>query len=251
MGQLQIIDSGLIPIYEDDHRERVVNARELYEFLEVSTRFNDWIERRIKKYGFMAGQDFYSLLSKSTGGRPSTEYYLTIDTAKELSMVENNERGRQVRRYFIEVEKRFRKSQQGQHELPKTFSEALRLAADQAEQLEKMEAERKILLPKAESFDTFLSADNAQPVRLVAKALGTGPNKLFARLREEGILMDGHRDKRNLPYQQYIDAGYFRVKETPVVMGEKTVNVGQTLVTPKGVEWIANRLGMKRKTPVN
>jgi phage anti-repressor protein len=107
METLKVIENGLVSIYEDKETRRVINARELHEFLESGTRFNDWISRRIEQYGFIEGEDFYSILSKtSEGGRPTTEYYIVIDMGKELAMVENNEKGRQVRKYFIECEKR-------------------------------------------------------------------------------------------------------------------------------------------------
>lgn len=109
-NELNLLESGLVSIYEhQDNSERLCDAKELYDFLEVDTRYNDWIGRKIKKYKFEDGVDFYSILSKSNGGRPSVEYYLKVDTAKEIAMVENNERGRQIRKYFIEVEKRFNK----------------------------------------------------------------------------------------------------------------------------------------------
>jgi phage anti-repressor protein len=85
-----------------------VNARELHKFLESKRAFAHWIKERIEKYGFTEGEDFSPILAKSTGGRPSTEYYLFMDAAKEIAMVENNERGRLIRRYFIEIEKRYR-----------------------------------------------------------------------------------------------------------------------------------------------
>ena len=86
-----------------------VSARELHTFLEVQTRFNDWIAARINEYEFIENQDFVSFTENSAkpkGGRPSREYYITLDMAKELSMVERNDKGRQVRRYFIECEKK-------------------------------------------------------------------------------------------------------------------------------------------------
>lgn len=88
--------------------QHLVDARSLHRFLEVDAHFKDWIARRIAEYGFQEGEDFRSFLSKSTGGRPSREYSITLDTAKEMSMVERNEKGRQARRYFIECEKRLR-----------------------------------------------------------------------------------------------------------------------------------------------
>src|SRR5699024_10405129 len=69
------------------------------------------------KYGFIEGEDFSTFLAKSTGGRPSTEYYLVLDTGKEIAMVENNEQGRAIRKYFIEVEKQHRNKQQSQLEI--------------------------------------------------------------------------------------------------------------------------------------
>ena len=83
-----------------------VNARELHEFLESKQRFSDWIKNRIDQYGFIDGQDFITILGKSSGGRPSTEYHITLDMAKELSMVERNEKGKQARQYFIECERK-------------------------------------------------------------------------------------------------------------------------------------------------
>lgn len=85
---------------------QVVDARDLYRFLEVDARFNDWIARRIAEYQFQEGTDFCSFLSKSTGGRPGRQYHITLDMGKELAMVERNEKGRQARQYFIACEKR-------------------------------------------------------------------------------------------------------------------------------------------------
>ena len=86
-----------------------VSARELHTFLEVQTRFNDWIAARINEYEFIENQDFVSFTENSVkpkGGRPSQEYYITLDMAKELAMIERNDKGRQARRYFIECEKK-------------------------------------------------------------------------------------------------------------------------------------------------
>ena len=84
-----------------------VNARDLWKFLESKQEFANWIKDRIEKYRFVEGKDFLINFSKSLG-RPSKEYIISLDMAKELAMVENNERGRQARQYFIEVEKRYR-----------------------------------------------------------------------------------------------------------------------------------------------
>ena len=102
----------LIKITEENG-QRAVSARELHLFLEVRRDFSTWIKSRIEEYGFIENQD-YSLLPEmgeqtgeqtGRGGHNKIEYALTLDMAKELSMVEKTERGKQARRYFIEMEK--------------------------------------------------------------------------------------------------------------------------------------------------
>ena len=94
----------------NDEEVNAVNARELWERLEIGTKFNTWMPRRIEEYGFEEGRDFVTILGKSHG-RPSKEYIISLDMAKELAMVENNEQGRKIRQYFIEVEKQYRKQE--------------------------------------------------------------------------------------------------------------------------------------------
>lgn len=92
----------------ENNGKRTVNARELHQFLGVGKDFSSWIKERISKYDFIENQDFevFTKIGENlSGGRPQIEYVLSIDMAKELSMVENNERGRMARRYFIECEK--------------------------------------------------------------------------------------------------------------------------------------------------
>lgn len=111
--ELKKIEEGIIPIYENKSKERLINARELHQELCNKRKFADWIKQRIEKYKFLENQDFITFhkFVKRGGnnlGTKSIEYYITIDMAKELCMVENNETGRKIRRYFIETEKRYR-----------------------------------------------------------------------------------------------------------------------------------------------
>lgn len=86
---------------------QTVNARDLHSFLQSKQEFAHWIKDRINQYGFVENHDFLIILSKTpSGGRPAKEYHITIDMAKELSMVERNEKGKQARQYFIQCEKR-------------------------------------------------------------------------------------------------------------------------------------------------
>lgn len=103
----------LIPVFNGalgDSQQQLCDARDLHNFLAVGRDFSTWIKDRIEQYGFVECEDFSPFLGKSTGGRPGMEYHLTLDTAKELAMVENNEQGRQVRRYFIAMEREARES---------------------------------------------------------------------------------------------------------------------------------------------
>lgn len=90
---------------------KTVNARELHTVLANNRQFTNWIQERISEFGFVEGQDFLTKLLKTpSGGRPSREYYISLDMAKELSMVERNEKGKQARQYFIACEKKAKQS---------------------------------------------------------------------------------------------------------------------------------------------
>lgn len=103
------MSAQLIPVVASvigNQSVQAVDGRALHIFLEVETRFNDWIDRRIEEYGFEENRDFYSFLSKTPkGGRPTKEYTLALDMAKELAMVERTPKGKQARQYFIECER--------------------------------------------------------------------------------------------------------------------------------------------------
>lgn len=83
-----------------------VSARELHHFLESKRDFSNWISTKIIKYGFIKDEDFTTILLKNTKGRPKKEYAISIGMAKELAMLENNTKGKQARKYFIECEKK-------------------------------------------------------------------------------------------------------------------------------------------------
>lgn len=94
----------LIPINMNDPERITVSARDLHEFLEVGAAYKDWFPRMCE-YGFEEGKDFCSFLSESTGGRPKHDAEIPIDMAKELCMLQRNEKGKQARQYFIQLEK--------------------------------------------------------------------------------------------------------------------------------------------------
>ena len=102
----------------------------------------------------------------------------------------------------------------------------------------KEERQRRLMLePKAMAFDTFMDGSNLQTMNDVAKCLGIGRNKLFEFLRKEKIMR-----ANNTPYQEYIDRGYFEVKEKPIQMGDSVINYAQTYVAARGVDYIRKLL---------
>lgn len=107
------MNNQLIPVFSgtvSNESAMLCNARDLHEFLGIGKRFASWITERIAEYEFEENHDYIAISqNREIGhGRGRKEYHLTLDTAKELAMVERNDKGRQVRRYFIECEKRLR-----------------------------------------------------------------------------------------------------------------------------------------------
>ncbi|EER1715616.1 phage antirepressor Ant [Escherichia coli] len=125
----------LIPVFNgtiDNETTLLVNARDLHSFLGVGRMFAHWVKERIAEYGFVESLDYILICqngqTKGRGGdRRSKDYHLTLDTAKELAMVERNEKGRQIRRYFIECEKKLRNIQPVQTEQQFTAEEIILL----------------------------------------------------------------------------------------------------------------------------
>lgn len=131
-----------------------------------------------------------------------------------------------------------------QHRVPQTFAEALRLAAEQQEEIEK----QKLLIleqkPKADFYDDVVESKDALPMAIVAKTLnmGIGRNKLFSFLREQKVLREN-----NEPYQSYVDDGWFRCVESKFTEpnGDICVNI-KTVVLQKGLDGIRKLLKKKR-----
>jgi len=109
------MNSQLVPVFDgtiSNESTLLCNARDLHKFLGVKRDFSTWINERVSEYEFIANLDYieFSPNSGKTGGRRRKDYHLTLDTAKELAMVERNDKGRQIRRYFIDCEKQLRNS---------------------------------------------------------------------------------------------------------------------------------------------
>lgn len=220
----------LIKIDYDNERPTVL-ASELHDFLQVQTAFKDWFPRMCE-YGFTEGEDYCSFLSvRSDGlpGRKRNDAQLTIDMAKEICMIQRNERGKQARQYFISVENQWNSPDAiMQRALQIANARVKKLTAD----VSALTVENQILSPKAEYFDQLVDRNLLTNFRDTAKQLGIKEREFVKFLLEKKYI---YRDKGGKlhPYAQKSD-GLFEIKEC---FNEKTNWSGtQTLITPRGRE---------------
>lgn len=230
----------LQPMQINGDTVETVNARALHTFLENGDHFTTWMKDRISQYGFVEGTDFTTYsenTEKPRNGRPAIEYALTLDMAKELAMVERNEKGKEARAYFLDCERR---AKSNVVDIGRALADPDKLRALLLGYTEKVIALEQRLVaaaPKVEFHDAVCEAINGQTVQEVAKVLGTGQNRLFRWLRAAGLLMPN-----NQPYQSALDAGHFRMVERQYrdPRGE-IMTYTRTLVTGKGLAYIQKR----------
>lgn len=236
----------LIPIQLASIENQTVNtvsARDLHAFLEVGTAFKDWIVRRIEEYGFIDGQDFCSFLSESSGGRPAREYAITLGMAKELAMVERNDKGKQARQYFIECERIARERTAD----PMTYLNdpaAMRgLLLTYTEKVLALEEEKRQLAPKAEALDRIAFAEGLHCITDTAKQLQLRPKELFALMSAERWIYRRPGGRGWVAYQDKIQQGLLTHKVTTVTdqyTGHERI-IEHVLVTPKGLTKLAGK----------
>ena len=110
MNDLRVIENELVPVYVTSTGEKVVYGTELYECLWSKQEYSNWVKNRLRECDSVEDADFTTILSKSTGGRPKQEYIIKLATAKEMAMLEHNQKGKQVRRYFIRIEEEYKEA---------------------------------------------------------------------------------------------------------------------------------------------
>lgn len=212
----------LLKINTTDSERITVSARELHKALEVNTDFNHWFTRMCE-YGFEDGKDFATFLSESTGGRPSQDAQITVDMAKEIAMLQRTEKGKEVRKYFIQVEKEWNSPE-------RVMARALTIANKTIETLKIENSEMK---PKADYFDNLVERNLLTNFRDTAKELGLRQTDLINNLIEDGYVYRDQKSKLK-PYAKYgkTGKGLFEIKE----FSRNDHSDIQTLITPKGRE---------------
>ena len=189
----------------DGTEQRSVNARDLHSALQIKSEFRNWIKNRIADFGFLENQDFVTFGKNLPNGGKTKEYFISINMAKELCMVERNELGRMWRAHFIKCEKDLMEIKQQQTiAVPQTLPEALRLAADLAEKNQKLLEEQKINAPKVEYCDQIVADNGAMTITKAAKVIGYPPRKFKDYIRQIGWLYAN----ADTPMQHVITSGY-------------------------------------------
>ena len=211
--------------------QQTVNARELHAFLEVQTRFNDWIKNRVDEYGFIENQDFITFTENLVNGGRRIEYALSLDMAKELSMVERNAKGKQARQYFIDCEKRLSGSMKIDFNDPLQAAKAF-IEAETA----RRDAERKLQIAGG-ALTRLGAAKGSQCLRESAKLLKWQQTPFIDWLLVKKMLF---RDagKQLCVYQEYLGRGWFEYRTD-----EKNGHAfKQVMVTPLGLQKLAQKL---------
>lgn len=247
---------SLIPYNINENNEPVVNARDLHKFLQTGRDFSTWIKDRIEKYDFIEGEDFSPELVKTPNGRPLTEYFITLDMAKELAMVENNELGKQARKYFIKVEKEYKNLILNPETLvdmmikdPGSFKKMFDDYFDTKQKLienenviHQLEKDTEKYKEASKMAYVVSSDDRLFDMGEVSRILkfDGGRNKLFSYLRNKSIFT--RVSNYNQPYQSFIDRGYFEVIHKEIAIKETITSIPVCMVTGKGLKFIYKKL---------
>lgn len=237
----------LLPV-NFEGEQPTVSGRELHEALEIKEKYSDWF-KRMCEYGFTENEDFYSNSSKSSfsensekpkGGRPSTDHALTIPMAKELCMLQRNDKGKMFRQYFIEIENAWNTPEM-------VMGRALHIADAKIKMLtatvSDLNQEIEQAKPKVEFYDTVANTKELLSVSQYCKEIydtdkiQIGRNRMYKWLRDQKYLR-----YNNEPYQQYVDAGYFVVKQVWVKINGTPEPKPQTFLTGKGQQYILAKL---------
>ncbi|HBM28650.1 MAG TPA: phage antirepressor Ant [Halomonas sp.] len=225
----------------DGQAVQTVNARDLHAFLEVGKDFSTWMKDRIEQYGFLENQDFVcSPISgnEGRGGHNRKDYYATLDMAKELAMVERNEKGKQARQYFIECERRAKNPILAMSRL-----ELMQLATQIESERVALEGKVAEQAPKVLGFERIADAEGSMCMRDSAKALQIRPIDLRNLLITQRWIYGRPGHSGWLAYQDRITQGVLVHKVDTVTRADGSDKVvEQVRITPKGLTKLAQIL---------
>lgn len=223
---------------------QAVSARDLHKFLEITERFSSWFERMLQ-YGFVENQDFTSAKSftlvNNGAQREINDYALTLDCAKEISMIQRSKKGKEAREYFIECEKQLRS---GKFALPTTYKEALQSLLIEVESKERLQAQNELQAkelekqaPKVAYYDEVLTSQSTYNANQIAKELGMSAVTLNKKLHD--LKVQYKQGGQWLLYHPHQNKGYTKtVTYTYTDSKGDTCTNSSTVWTEKGRAFI-------------
>ena len=228
-----------------DIDNQTVSARELHEKLNINSNFTTWFNR-MAEYGFTEGEDFFPKMEESTGGRPSTDYDISIDMAKQICMIQRTPEGKQVRQYLLDLEKAWntpslimaRALKVADKQITDLKSKNEKLLEENIQLAENVERSR----PLVEFSKTVSGSSDSIHIGNFAKLIGVGQNTMFGWLRKNGFL-GKNGSSYNMPVQKYLNMGIFTLKENVVTdkFGNSVIYPPTPLVTGKGQVYLYDK----------
>ena len=245
MEQLSMIENELVAVYTTSTGEKVVYGTELHRVLGINTPYRIWVERRIDECGAVEGEEYEAVQICTPSGQNMKEHIIHLDTAKEMAMLERNEKGKQVRRYFIKVEKRYKGSVPGTIPTAKELIalaviEAQKTIAEQEQAIQRMKPKEVFADAVAASKSSILIGELAKILR--QNGIETGEKRLFCWMRQEGFLIRRKGLDYNMPTQRSMEMKLFEVKERTINNPDGSARITKTtVVTGRGQQYFINR----------
>lgn len=229
-----------------DNERITLSARELHEFLEIKTKYKDWFPRMCT-YGFDENVDYRAMAQKraTAQGNETTyvDHEITLDMAKEIAMIQRSEKGKEVRQYFLELERKWNSPEAVMNRALEYSRKQLKTLMDKNQVLVEENTQMK---PKAVFADAVATSESSILIGQLAKLIRQngyqiGQNRLFEWLRQNGYLIK-KGERYNQPTQKSMDLELFEVKERAVANPDgSTRTTFTTKVTGKGQVYFVNK----------
>ena len=227
--------------------QQLVNGRELHKFLEIKTPYTQWFER-MAEYGFIENTDFIPVSQKSESGGISgvkvvQDHLMTLNMAKEISMLQRNEKGKQARQYFIKCEEAWNSPEMI---LARANQIQSHMIEDYTKKIELLENKVKEDKPKVIFADAVATSQSSILIGDLAKLIkqngvDTGQKRLFNYMRENGFLIKQKGESYNMPTQKSMDMELFEIKERTVLNPDGSIRISKTpKFTGKGQQYFIN-----------
>lgn len=234
----------LIPINYDGEQP-TVSARALHTGLGIRSNFTTWFDRMCE-YGFTEvdyKKCFPNLESGCNGGQNRVDYLISVDMAKQICMLQRSPEGKQIRQYFIDLEKAWNTPEQIMARALKVADKRIELLKQDnavlAQDVERMRPKEIFADAVAASHTSILIGELAKLLK--QNGVETGQRRLFTWMRDNGYLIKGG-SSRNMPTQKGMELGLFEIKETTINNPDGSIRISRTTkVTGRGQQYFINK----------